>query len=338
MRILYNSVHSILEADELTLLTELGHDVFSLGAYSNGGKGHYLLPRPAIEGMTHYPEWEEIGRTHPRTNLPQEFFEHFDVIINMHQPEFLNENWEKMKHKKVIWRTIGQSTPHVENIIRHMRYDGLKIIRMSPMEENITGYVGSDALIRFFKDPDEWKDWTGQEKRAINMTQSIKGRRLHCHYDAILGMLNGFPYLIYGSGNDDLGASNGGDLPYTLMQGALRDNRCFVYGGTWPSPVTLSFIEAWMSGIPVICIGQHLAEDIVPEPDRINYYEPPHIISNGINGFISDNINELREYVHQLLEDPQLAKKIGDEGRRSAIKLYGKEEIKNQWKTFLESL
>jgi len=341
MRILYNSVHSILEQNEISLLTELGHDVFSLGAYSNGGRGHYLLPRPSVPGMKEYPELEKMGREHPRNNLPQELFDQFDVIITMHMPEFLQGNWDKIKDKKVIFRSIGQSTPAVENAIRPFHYQGLKIIRMSPKEKEIIGYVGEDTTIRFYGDPKEYGDWNGNEKRLMNLTQSLLGRRVFCHYDAITRVMQGFPSLVYGSGNEDLGvALNGGELPYDLMKGALRDNRVFIYGGTWPSPYTLSFIEALMTGIPVVALGSRLAEDLpeIAMNDRINYYEIPEIISDSTDGFISNDINELRNYVHNLLEDHTLAKKIGDAGRETAIKLFDKEKIKYQWLNFLVSL
>lgn len=341
MKILYNSVHSILERDEISLLTELGHTVFSLGAYSNGGRGHYLLPRPSVEGMQEFPELEKMSREHPRNNLPQELFNEFDVIITMHMPQFLEGNWEKMKGKKVIFRSIGQSTSGVENAIRPFRYQGLKVMRMSEKERNIVGYVGEDMMIRFYGDPAEYGDWNGNEKRVMNLTQSLLGRRTFCHYDAITQMMQGFPSLVYGSGNEDLGlALNGGELPYDLMKGALRDNRVFVYGGTWPSPYSLSFIEALMTGIPVVAIGQRLAEDLpeIAMQDRINYYEIPEIIQNWENGFISDDINELRSYIHNLLEDHALAKRIGDAGRATAIKLFDKNLIKGQWNYFLNNL
>ena len=341
MRILYNSCHSILEYSELKLLTELGHSVFSLGAYSNGGQGHYLLPRPAVPGMQKFPEFEKIGRENPRSNLPREFFDNFDCIITMHMPEFLNGNWDKIKDKKVIFRSIGQSTMAVENSIRPLRYQGLKIIRMSPLEKKIIGYVGEDITIRFYAEPEEYGDYNGNTMRVMNLTQSLLGRRVFCHYDAITRITQGFPTLIYGSGNEDLGVGlNGGELPYDLMKGALRDNRVFVYGGTWPSPYTLSFMEALMTGIPVVAIGQHLAEDL-PEigmNDRINYYEIPDIIQNGKNGYISDDINELRGYVDNLLQDQELAKKIGEQGRKTALRLFAKQPIKDAWSDFLHSL
>lgn len=340
MKILYLSVHEILERDELLILHELGHDVFSFQGAFMDPKGHISLKRPGIPGMEYHEGWANESVTYAKTKIPKEFFDRFDLIIVMHDPNVLVENWERMKHKPVIWRTIGQSTPTVENMIRKMRYEDLKIVRMSTMEKNIIGYVGEDVVIHFYKDPQEWSDWNGNTKRVINFTQSLLGRRIYCHYDAINRIIQGFPSLIYGSGNTDLAGLDGGELSYDLMKGALRDNRVFVYGGTYPSPYTLSVQEAMMTGIPVVALGQHLAEDIpeIPVNDRINYYEMPYIIENGKNGYISDDINELRSYVHQLLEDQELAKRIGDQGRKTAMRIWNKENIKQAWDGFLRSL
>jgi len=338
MKILYLGVHEVLERDELALLSELGHDVFSYqGAYMYP-QGHPTLKRPGIENMTVHPDLAEEAIKYAKTKIPQSFFDKFDAIMVMHDPNIIVENWDRMKHKQVMWRSIGQSTPHVENMIRRMRYDGMKIVRMSPQEEKITGYLGADAVIRFHKDPDDWKDWNGDTKRVINFTQSLKGRRVDCHYDAIMQSVEGFPALIYGSGNTDLAGLDGGELTYDLQRGALRDNRAFLYGGTWPSPYTLSFEEAMMTGIPMVCIGKKLAEEIHAQADYIDYYEIPAIIENEKNGFISDNINEVRDYIHKLLEDHALARNISEQGRKTAIRLFGKEKIQKEWGDFFHSL
>jgi hypothetical protein len=52
----------------------------------------------------------------------------------------------------------------------------------------------------------------------------------------------------------------------------------------------------------------------------------------------ADDINELRANVHQLLEDDQLASRISREGRKTAIRLWGKEHIKKSWQGFFEVL
>lgn len=340
MKIHYLSCHSVLEYDEVKLLSEMGHEVFANGAYLNPHEKTNLLPRPDIPEAKYFPQYEKLARQFPKTNLPETLIEPFDLLIIMHTPEFVTENWDKMRHKNVIWRSIGQSNQHVENMIRRARYDNLKIVRYSPMEEKIPGYLGADAFIRFYKDPEEFKNWNGTEKRVINFTQSLKGRSIFCHYEHIMQMMHDFPAMVYGGGNNDLGPLNGGDLPYDLMKGAMRDNRAFVYSGTWPAPYTLSFIEAFMTGIPIVAIGRSMAEDIpeIAQADRFQFYEITNFIENGVNGFIADDIGQARAYVHQLLEDHDLARRIGDAGRQKAIEIFGKETIKKQWEEFLSTI
>ena len=317
----------------------MGIDVFSLGAYTDP-EGHPMLKRPSVIGLKKHPEWYKFDREYPKTNLPQEFFDNFNTIMVMHTPEWITENWEKMKGKTVIWRSIGQSTTGVENMIRRMKYEGMKVVRYSPMEDNIPGNIGSDALIRFYEDENELHDWNGEVKRVINITQSLRGRAGNCHYDQIMQVINGFPSLIYGTGNDNLGPLNGGSLSYDLIKGALRDNRVFLYAGTWPACYTLAFIEALMTGIPVVSIGSQLASEVpgLSISDKFDYFEIPQIIENGKNGFVSDDINELRGYVDRLLEDQDLAKRIGQEGRKTAIKLFSKTKAKEDWVKFFNKL
>lgn len=337
MKLLLIGCHEILEKDELDLFTQLGIDCFSYqGAFSNPA-GHPTLKRPGIGGMQYYPELEAEAGTHAKTKIPKEFFDKFDAVMIHHDPFVVVGNWENMKHKKVIWRTIGQSTATVENMIRPMRYQGMKIVRMSRKEENIIGFTGSDALIQFYKDPEEWSGWTGHERRVINLSQSLKGRSL-CHYDQIMQAIEGFPALIYGVGNTDLGPLDGGRLSYDLIKGALRDNRVFIYGGTWPSPYTLALQEAMMSGIPIVAIGPQLANAVVPQPEQWDYYEIPDIIQNEKNGFYSDNMNEVRGYIAKLLDDHEFAKRISDEGRKTALRLWSKSKIMEEWKQFFAKL
>src|SRR3990167_3718988 len=132
MKIHYLSAHSILEYDEVKLFTEMGHMVFSNGSYLDP-KGHFSLPRPGIPNAPFFEEYANIARRTSRTALPKELIDPFDVIIVSHLPELLFPNWENIKHKRVVWRSIGQSLPHIERKLRPLR-NSLKIIRYSPME------------------------------------------------------------------------------------------------------------------------------------------------------------------------------------------------------------
>lgn len=167
MKIHYISCHSVLEFDEVSLFTEMGHEVFSNGAYLDP-KGHISLPRPGIEGAKYYPEYVDIARRIPKTELPPELIEPFDVIFIMdgfYNPQLLELNWEKMKHKKVVLRTIGQSLPDKERVFKKYKDLGMKIVRYSPAETTIKNYAGVNALIRFYKDPQEFRNWNGLDSK-----------------------------------------------------------------------------------------------------------------------------------------------------------------------------
>lgn len=331
-RIFYLSCHTVLEYDEVKLFTELGYDVFSHGGYLDP-KGHITLPRPGIDGMTYYPELVSEVVQYPRTAIPRSFFDRFDIVIVMHTPELISQNWENMKHKRVIWRTIGQSTPRIEQMLAPYRAQGLEVVRYSPKEQNLEGYIGSNALIRFYKDPDELKDWHGDDQKIVNFTQSLLGRRYFCHYDELIEAGNGLPFTIYGTGNEDLGGLNGGEVPYPIQKKIMQSSRAAFYAGTWPASYTLSFMEYWMTGTPVIAISKKLAQ-----PDRfehLEFYEVDELIDHGVNGFICDTHQEMNECARLLLEDHKLAQKISSAGRQKAIEVFGRLQISQQWDTFL---
>lgn len=336
MKILYISCHEVLEFEELTLLTELGHQCFSLGGAYTDPRGHITLRRPGIPGMLYQPELVELSSKFPRTEIPDSFLDLFDLIIVMHIPDVILQNWDRLKGRKVIWRSIGQSTPWVEKQLERCRNEGLKIVRYSPMEAKLPNYIGEDMMIRFYKDPEEYKGWTGTDKKVVNFTQTLKGRRAFCGYDAMMKVIPGFPFKVYGSGNEDLAEFNGGSLPFELMKGQLRDARVFLYGGTWPASYTLSFIEAWMTGIPVVAVGEELWRH-KDNPD-VRVYEVQKLIDHGDTGFCSDDIEMLRKNIKRLLNDDDYAKKIGDAGRAEAILIFGKERISGEWDTYLKTL
>lgn len=350
-RILYFSCHEILEYDELKLFSELGYECYSLGAYTQpGGSEH--RKRPPLE-LPYDPHFIELALQYDKRKIHPEMLEGVDIVIIMHTPGFLRStgskidwsedlgdgNWELFrefikKGGRVIWRSIGQSIPHVERLIAPLRAEGLEIVRYSPAEESIEGYAGSDALIRFYKDPDEYKGWTGDVPRVINFTQSLKSRGEFTGYRNVLRIMEGLNSRIYGPGNEDLGMLSGGQVSYEEQMQIYRESRAFLYTGTFPASYTLSLIEAMMTGIPVLAVGPGLGNGSMFPSQHT--YEAHEIIQDGISGFVSDQPHVLRRRAQELLGDINMAKSIGAFGRARAIELFGKAKIKNQWKEFLD--
>lgn len=127
MKLLYLSCHAVLEFDELTLFDELGIEFCSLGAYLNPKEPSDNI-RPPLKTEPN-PKW--ISMKCSKENVSQDFINEFDVLMIMHMPEWIEKNWEKIRNKTVIWRTIGQSSPYAEKIVSKFRKQGLKIVRYS---------------------------------------------------------------------------------------------------------------------------------------------------------------------------------------------------------------
>lgn len=352
MRILYLSCHEILEYDELKLFDELGYEVYSLGAYTQPG-GDEHRKRPSLD-LPYDPHFIELSMQYDRRKLHPEMLEKVDVVIIMHEPSFIgygngahdwNEdlgegNWPLFrefikKGGRVIWRSIGQSVPSVERKIAPWRAEGLEVVRYSPAEMTIQDNVGADAIIRFYKDPDEFKDWTGSQRHVINFTQSLKQRGRFTGFDLMHRVFEGVPAKVYGPGNDDLGLLSGGLVSFDQQKEIMREARVFFYHGTYPASYTLSFIEAMMTGIPIVAVGKQNGNSYEMFPDQ-DTYEIPDIIQHNVSGFVSDDPRDLKNYIQALINDENRAAGISTFGRQRAIELFGKAKIKAEWKEFLE--
>lgn len=340
-KMLYLSCHSILEHDEVSLFHELGYEIFSPGAYVEPRNPGDTTLRPGIDGLVYDPDiveqWHRIAAAHPgedaKDHLTKEFVDNFDCVIVMHLPRWITNNWEAMKHKRVIWRTIGQSIASVENQVKFAREQGMQIVRYSPREAFIPGYVGQDALIRFYKDPKEFHSWTGHKERVVTFAQHMQQRDQACNFTFFEQVTRPFPRCLFGPGNEGVGDWGAGKVPFDQLKQEMRDNRVYFYTGTHPASYTLNFIEAWMTGIPIVAIG--------PQHGNASYFHNHHLyeiqdlITNHLTGFISDNPMELQEYIDFLLNNYEVARAISLQGQAEAIRHFGKDMIKAAWKDFL---
>lgn len=351
MNILYLSCHEILEEIEIRLFTEMRHNVISLGAFLTNSVG--TGKRSPIEGLYKNDHLQRIGMVSSKENIHEELLTWADIVIMMHNSAPLNgaehpqawlsNNWDKFKKSKkpIIWRSIGQSTKHIENSLQKFRREGLKIVRYSPKEQYIPDYVGEDVIIRFSVDPNEYQGYVGSIPQIVNISQAmfgsknVKSRGDHMSKQIFEKVVEGFNWKIFGPDNEAAQEHNGGILPFEDLKAMLKMNRLYLYTGTRPASYTLAFIEAFATGIPIVSIGPVHGNEIYNQKT----FEVPELIGqSGIAGFWSDSVDELREYCKTLLDDHALAKRIGQQGRLRAIQFFGKDAIKSQWESFFNTL
>jgi glycosyltransferase involved in cell wall biosynthesis len=342
LRLLYLSCHSILEFDELRILRELGCEVYSPGDFvspEDAGSPHL---RPGLEdlrrgGPGDHEAFYAFGTHSPQNKyaLSRSFVDRFDAVIVMHLPIWITANWEAMRHKPVVWRTIGQSTRVVEKELEPYRKDGLRVVRYSPCERNLQNFMGEDALIRFYKDPAEFEGWTGYDSKVMSIVQKMPLRKAAVHFDIFCETVRPFACELYGGGNAEAGAMDQGEVSADALRAALRKNQAYFFVGTHPASYTLGFIEAWMTGIPVVALGRKLMHDRFEDE---GLYEVPSLLEEGVTGFVGDDVEELQSKISVLLADGALRNRVSRAGRARAIEVFGKHAVMTEWKRFLDRI
>lgn len=336
MRILLLASHEIAEFDDLRMFTAMGHEVFCPGGYQNPREHSGL--RPAVPDAPVFPELieacervrRERGEPGPmidwaKAALPDEVIDWAEVIIVHHFPErWIGGQWERIRHKRVVWRTCGQSNPELEAYMAQGRAEGMQIVRYSPKERNLPNFAGEDALIRFGKNPAEYGPWNGSGEWVGNVTQHMLERGdatgLTFWRDATAGL----PARPAGPGSEALGGV--GELSFDAMRQYLRDCRVYLYTGTRPASYTLGLIEAMLTGVPVVSIGPKAfgpgwVGDVFEGWD--------------IAGESTDDPTDAQRRLTTYLADRTLAGVAGEQDRLMAEALFGIDRIKRQWGEFL---
>lgn len=341
-RVLLCLSHAIEEYDQLRLLGGLGYDVASIGGYIDPQHPHVTLrpPVPEAEARLH-PEVKEavdgqetddnLGNAQAR--IPEGILEWLGpdgVIVYHHYLERLFGQWDHLREwraagGRVIWRTVGQSVEHNERQAQPYRDDGLEIIRYSPRERSIPGYCGEDVMIRFYKDPEEWNGWVGDEKTVINFTQHLRQREPYTNWRFWHETTIGLPAVALGPGSEEIGGM--GEMTVAEMQVWLRHARCYLYTGTQPASYTLGLIEALMTGVPVVSIG--------PNWMRVFPYGPDLFEGHLLTGAYSDIPAGAHNALQRLLADDELAATFSAEQRRRAVAGFGKDGVAAAWREYL---
>lgn len=338
MKILYCGAHSILEYDDLRLFHSLGHDVFSLGAYITPSEPHEDK-RPPLPQLPFFADLKQAvddlnqpdNLDAAKVRIPDALLDWADTIIfAAYEWRWLAPQWDRIKGKRVIWRTIGQSMEPNERLMAPLFRDGLEIVRYSPKERNIPGFAGESAVIRFAKDPDDWYGWTGEEAVVGNVTQHLLQRGPATGYGFWASATEGLPTLPCGPGSEEIGGT--GTLPYDELRAYLRRIRCYLYCGTQPASYTLGLIEAMMTGVPVVSIG--------PRAFGPGYL-PELFEGHEIAQFSADNPEQAKAMLGVLL-DPTSGGGLlaplsvtSETTRRWAIDLFGFDTIAEQWRAYL---
>lgn len=244
----------------------------------------------------------------------------FDLVLSQNKFGQFQKAWQLSKQLHLPLISLEHTLP-------------LPQWRQSQVDQ-IGGMAGEINVFISEYSRDKW-GWKNKESVVVHhgidtntfspLTMPFEQRKLHClsvvnewitrnhccGYDIWVNVTKGLPVKVLG---DTPGLSVPAKDIAELSQ-AYREARVFLNTST-VSPVPTALLEAMASGCSVVTTSNCML---------------PEIIENGVNGFISNDEGELRNYCQLLLKDTNLAARMGAAARQTILTKFSESEFIRKW-------
>lgn len=174
------------------------------------------------------------------------------------------------------------------------------------------------TVVRHGMDTDYWNGWIGGDESVMTAVWNYPQRNPICGFDLYQEVTKGLKTNPWG---DSPGFSKNADNIAHLRE-LYRQASVFLNTTLW-STTPFGLLEAMSVGCPVVTS----ATTAMPE-----------FIKDGVNGFITNDPVVMRERLKELIENPELGKKIGEAGRQTIIEKFGQERFLNEWDEVLRKV
>ncbi len=253
---------------------------------------------------------------------------HYDRII-CHNINDLLFAYESPINKVLIFHNklsceiaLSSNTINKEEYLRqvHQLLDKAKnrtLVFISKAKRDDCGLDGEIILPGI--DISEYGGYRGSIKKVLRVGNGLKARDIMLGWTVQDRLLNGINSTIVGLNPDIHGSRIPGD--WEELKGFMRSHRVYLNTTLHPyeDGYNLAMLEAMAVGMPVVSMAN-----------------PTSPLEDGINGFISDDKDYLRERIIELLRDHFLAKSIGQRAQETVRERFPIDKFIGEWKRVLE--
>jgi glycosyltransferase involved in cell wall biosynthesis len=177
---------------------------------------------------------------------------------------------------------------------------------------------GDSLVIHHGIDSDLFKPMgIAKEKHVLTVANDFIKRNYCLHYDLWCELTGDLPNKIVG---ETEGLSKSASSLSELVE---EYNKCQVYFNTSTTPIPMSLLEAMACGCAVVTVNASMM---------------PEIIENGVNGFISNDKDELKKYLVQLLNDDDLREAMGNNARKTILEKFSEQAFLNKWNSVFDNI
>jgi glycosyltransferase involved in cell wall biosynthesis len=153
---------------------------------------------------------------------------------------------------------------------------------------------------------------------CLSVVNEFPTRDWCCGFELWKQVVNNLPRMIVGKCTSHPGFSQPAQTREELRNYYQRA-RLFL-NTSIHSPVPTVMMEAMACGCPVVTTGTCMI---------------PEIIEHGVNGIIANDASDLNFWCRELLDNPELAKRIGENGRKTIVEKYNLKNFVDGWNNLL---
>jgi len=173
---------------------------------------------------------------------------------------------------------------------------------------------GRGRVIKPCVDIDDLIPYGGEEKKILRVGNLMKERDMMLGYNLQEAICEGFPHTLAGD-NPSIESSRPAE-GWDELKSMYASHRIYLNTTLFPyeDGYNLAMLEAMGSGAPVV-----------------SWSNPTSPIENGVNGFVSKDIDAIRAALSGLMGNRNFAAKIGEQGRETVRWKFSVDEFVKAW-------
>jgi glycosyltransferase involved in cell wall biosynthesis len=246
----------------------------------------------------------------------------FDCIIYQDDHQYLRDRFEYLTEtqRALPQIYIEHDTPREHPTDMRHPVDASNVMLVHVTHFNALMWDSGQTPVRVIEHgvmvPDNVR-YRGNLERGLVVINNLATRGRRLGGDVFARAREQVPLDLVGMGAEALGGL--GEVQHDRLP-AFTANYRFVFNPIRYTSLGLAVIEAMMIGVPMVALATT---------------EMATMIENGRSGFADTNVPALIDRMHDLLRDPELARRIGEQGRQRAMERFNIGRFVSDWNAVL---
>ncbi|HKH59708.1 MAG TPA: glycosyltransferase family 4 protein [Flavitalea sp.] len=247
----------------------------------------------------------------------------FDCILFQTNQNYLIDQYEILSaHQRTVPKIYLEHDPPTDNPVntRHI-VKGADITLVHVTHFNKLMWDHDNIPVRVIEHGVEMPDvqYSGEIEKGVVVINNLPTRGRLLGLDLFLEVRKHIPLDLVGMGTGDLGL---GEVLHPHLPEFISRYRFFFNPIRYTS-LGLAICEAMVQGLPVVGLATT---------------ELSTVIDNNVYGFIHTDIHYLIEKMQLMLNDHELAKKIGSQGKKTAMERFNIKRFVSEWESLFDEV